>query len=322
MVDVAIIEGLKAIVGCDGIRQSVPMSELTTFKIGGPAEVVVEPSTVEEVVRVVSACKSAGVPLRVLGLGSDLLVSDAGLDGVVLRLAERFADIAVDAKAGRICASAGASNKAVADAACSAGLAGYEFASGIPGTIGGAAIMNAGAYGGEFRNVCASLTCLTPEGEVVTVHPYEACWGYRRSMMFAAGFIVLSATFQLMHDDVKAIRARMDDLAAQRSAKQPIELPSAGSTFKRPKGYFAGKLIQDAGLRGFTCGGAQVSEKHTGFVVNINHATAVDVLNVIKGVQQRVFENEGVRMYPEVRMWGFTDTELDEVSAHGEQVRN
>lgn len=322
MLDLKTIESLRLAVGPEGIRESVPMSELTTFKIGGPAELVVEPSTVDEVCEIVSICKEAGARLRILGLGSDLLVSDDGLDGVVLRFAERFSGISVDAKAARVVALSGASNEAVAAAACEAGLTGYEFASGIPGTVGGAAIMNAGAYGGEFRDACCSLTCLTPQGNVVEVHPYEACWGYRRSMMFDAGYIVLSATFQFMHDDRQAIQARIDDLSAQRFAKQPIELPSAGSTFKRPKGYFAGKLIQDAGLRGFTCGGAQVSEKHTGFVVNVGGATAADVLAVIKGVQQRVFDQEGVRMYPEVRMWGFTDAELDTVSAHGEEARS
>ena len=320
MLDSELIRQLHDIVGDDGMREQELMSELTTFEIGGPAEVVVEPATIQEAAQVFAACKSSNARVRVLGLGSDLLVSDAGLDGVVVRFAERFSAISVDPKTARLTVEPGASNADVAEAACAAGLSGYEFASGIPGTIGGAAIMNAGAYGGEFRNVCSELTCLTPDGEVVRVHAYEACWGYRQSMMFEAGYVVLGATLQLMRGDVSEICARMDDLAQQRSSKQPLEMPSAGSTFKRPKGYFAGKLIQDAGLRGFSVGGAQVSEKHTGFVVNKDGATAADVIALIKAVQDRVFENEGVRMYPEVRMWGFTEAELSQVSAHGEHA--
>ena len=318
MLDSELMMQLRDIVGDEGIRERAPMTELTTFRIGGPAEAVVEPASIQEAAQVFAACKSANVRVRVLGLGSDLLVSDDGLDGVVVRFAERFSAISVDPKSARITVEAGANNTDVAEAACAAGLTGYEFASGIPGTIGGAAIMNAGAYGGEFRNVCSELVCLTPDGEVVRVRAYEACWGYRRSMMFDAGYVVLGATLQLMRGEMHEIRSRMDDLAQQRSSKQPLEMPSAGSTFKRPKGYFAGKLIQDAGLRGFSVGGAQVSEKHTGFVVNRGDAKAADVLALIKAVQDKVFENEGVRMYPEVRMWGFSDAELASVGAHGE----
>ena len=245
--------------------------------------------------------------MRLLGLGSDLLVADAGLPEVVVRFAERFSDIVVEGS--RMTVQAGASNAQVAEAACTAGLAGYEFASGIPGTIGGAAIMNAGAYGGEFRDVCCSLVCATPQGRIVELHAWQACWGYRHSMMGDAGWAVLSATLQLRLDSPVAIRERMDDLAQRRADKQPLEMPSAGSTFKRPAGYFAGKLIQDAGLRGFRVGGAQVSEKHTGFVVNAGGATARDVRDLIAEVQRRVYEMEGVRMHPEVRMWGFEGEE-------------
>lgn len=304
-IDPTLTEALRGIVGPEAVRTGVPMSELTTFRIGGPAAVVVEPATTDEAAQVLSVCHAAGAEVRVLGLGSDLLVSDAGVDAVVVRLAQRFSGIKVQGT--KLVVDAGASNEQVAQAALAAGLAGYEFASGIPGTIGGAAIMNAGAYGGEFRDVCCGLTCATPDGRIVEVTAWQACWGYRHSMMGDEGWTVLGAVLQLRPDSAATIRARMDDLAARRAEKQPLDMPSAGSTFKRPAGYFAGKLIQDAGLRGFSVGGAQVSQKHTGFVVNAGGATAADVRELIAQVQQRVFENEGVRLDPEVRMWGFAD---------------
>lgn len=304
-IDATFTEALRGIVGPEAVRVGVPMSELTTFRIGGPAAVVVEPATADEAAQVLGACHAAGAEVRVLGLGSDLLVSDAGVDAVVVRLAQRFSGIKVQGT--MLFVDAGASNEQVAQAALAAGLAGYEFASGIPGTIGGAAIMNAGAYGGEFRDVCCGLTCATPDGRIVDVTAWQACWGYRHSMMGDEGWTVLGAVLQLRPDSAATIRARMDDLAARRAEKQPLDMPSAGSTFKRPSGYFAGKLIQDAGLRGFSVGGAQVSQKHTGFVVNAGGATAADVRELIAQVQQRVFENEGVRLDPEVRMWGFAD---------------
>ena len=304
-IDATLTEALRGIVGPEAVRVDAPMSELTTFRIGGPAAVVVEPATADEAALVLSACHAAGAEVRVMGLGSDLLVSDAGVDAVVVRLAQRFSDIKVQGT--KLFVDAGASNEQVAQAALAAGLAGYEFASGIPGTIGGAAIMNAGAYGGEFRDVCCGLTCATPDGRIVEVTAWQACWGYRHSMMGDEGWTVLGAVLQLRPDSAALIRARMDDLAARRAEKQPLDMPSAGSTFKRPAGYFAGKLIQDAGLRGFRVGGAQVSQKHTGFVVNVGGATAAEVRELIAQVQQRVFENEGVRLDPEVRMWGFAD---------------
>lgn len=200
-------------------------------------------------------------------------------------------------------AQAGATNAEVAEAACAAGLAGYEFASGIPGTVGGAAVMNAGAYGGEFADVAVSVRCLTPEGAVVDVPAADAAWGYRSSLMMERGYVVLGAIMRLTCDDPAVIRARMDDLAQRRDEKQPLDMPSAGSTFKRPEGHFAGKLIQDAGLQGFAVGGAQVSTKHAGFVVNIGDATAADVRILIAQIQERVEERSSVRLEPEVRLW-------------------
>ena len=294
---------LRFYAGEENVFENVPLGEYTTFKIGGPAEWLVVPERVSDVEYIQQCCADHGVDLRVLGLGSDLLVSDEGVRGVVLRIAENLSAIRVEGT--KMIVEAGASNAEVAEAACAAGLSGYEFACGIPGTIGGAAIMNAGAYDGEFKDMAVALTCLTPEGAVVEVSAQEADWSYRHSMMDDAGYIVLEAVLQLREGDSAEIRARMDDLQARRAEKQPLEMPSAGSTFKRPEGYFAGKLIQDAGLMGHSVGGAQVSTKHAGFVVNAGGATAADVRELISQVQERVLAESGVRLEPEVRMWGF-----------------
>lgn len=287
--------------GTEGVLAEEPLSAHTTFAIGGPAEWLVLPTDEEQVRGVVALCRKCAVPLRVLGLGSNVLVVDAGVRGVVMKLADNFGGVEV--RGNEVIAQAGASNAAVAQAACAAGLAGYEFASGIPGTVGGAAIMNAGAYDGEFRDVATSVRCLTPEGDVLDVSADEAAWSYRHSMMMERRYVVLGVTLQLASDDPAAIQTRMDDLARRRAEKQPLEAPSAGSTFKRPAGHFAGKLIQDAGLRGYAVGGAQVSTKHTGFVVNAGGATASDVLQLISDVQSRVLETQGVQLEPEVRVW-------------------
>ena len=298
-----LIEMLARIVGEENVRANEPMSAHTTFQIGGPADVYVAPRSAEQVAAIVKACREADAPLAVVGNGSDLLVADEGLRCVVMQILDNMADVRVEGT--RIVAQAGATNAQVARAALEAELAGFEFASGIPGTVGGAAIMNAGAYGGEFKDVCVELACVTPDGEFVRVSREDADWSYRHSMMGDAGYIVVEAMLELAHDEVAAIKERMDDLKARREEKQPLEMPSAGSTFKRPEGYFAGKLIQDAGLRGYRVGGAQVSEKHTGFVVNAGGATAADVRQLIADVQDRVFEQFGVRLEPEVKMWGF-----------------
>ncbi len=475
---------LRAILGDDGLRENEPLAAHTTFRIGGPARWLALPSSEEEVRAVVLACRRLGWPWRVLGLGSNILAADEGLDEVIIKLADRFAviemapeassegaeraeeaDAAKDvvhagegcAERGRVAsasayaasaayvvslasaegakgaaepaaaagatenvgaagtmepaegaassagtadaarvagnaqdavrpvgaadaakiadalvgvvergsrgaaaaaavagvaalktalggasvlpggvpsvsretsgagapagdatdarpddeaartwlvfAQAGATNAEVAEAACAAGLAGYEFASGIPGTVGGAAVMNAGAYGGEFADVAVSVRCLTPEGAVVDVPAADAAWGYRSSLMMERGYVVLGAILSLTCDDPAVIRARMDDLAQRRDEKQPLDMPSAGSAFKRPEGYFAGKLIQDAGLQGFAVGGAQVSTKHAGFVVNTGDATAADVRILIAQVQERIEERSSVRLEPEVRLW-------------------
>lgn len=283
------------------VSTSVALRDYTTFKIGGPASVFAEPACLEDICAVVVYCHDNGLLLRVLGLGSDLLVADEGLDCVVMRIADNYSSMHVEGS--MLKAQAGASNKDVAALAASSGLSGYEFACGIPGTVGGAAIMNAGAYDGEFKNACTSLECVTPDGDVVQIDREQADWSYRHSMMDDAGYVVVSVTLSLTPADSASVQAAMNDLNARREAKQPLDMPSAGSTFKRPEGYFAGKLIQDAGLRGYRIGGAQVSEKHTGFVVNAGGATAADVQALIAHIQDAVYEQEGVRMYPEVRYW-------------------
>ena len=296
---------LFSAVGAENVQAEEPLSAHTTFKIGGPAQWLVRPHSEDEIRVVATLCSNFEVDLHVLGLGSNVLASDEGVRGVVMLLADNFNAISI--KGTRIIAQAGASNEAVSHAACTASLSGYEFASGIPGTVGGAAIMNAGAYDGEFKDVAESVRCLTPEGEFVEIPAAAAQWSYRHSLMADKGYIVVGVTLALAPGNQADIQARIDDLTQRRADKQPLEMPSAGSTFKRPEGYFAGKLIQDAGLRGFRVGGAQVSEKHTGFVVNAGDATAADVLQLISDVQDKVMDAEGVHLEPEVRMWGFQE---------------
>lgn len=302
----ALDAALREIVGEAQVRADEPLAEHTTFRIGGPAARLVLPRTEAEAADVVAACEDAGVPWRVLGCGSNVLAPDAGLSGVTMKLAENLSAVEV-LPDGQVRAQAGATNEAVAEAALAAGLAGYEFASGIPGTVGGAAIMNAGAYDGQFSDVAVSVRCLMPDGKggwsAADVPAAKAAWGYRRSRMMDEGWVVLGATLQLAPDAPEAIRARMDDLRERRASKQPLEMPSAGSTFKRPEGHFAGALIQKAGCQGASVGGAQVSEKHAGFVVNTGNATAADVLALIAEVQRRVREASGVTLEPEVRLW-------------------
>lgn len=298
-------KSLQDIVGSQNVRPSEPLAEHTTFRIGGAAQWLVLPHSEDEVAGVVSTCEAAGVPWRVLGLGSNVLAPDEGLDGVTLLLADNFAGVEVLPGA-LVRAAAGTTNADVAAAARDAGLAGYEFASGIPGTIGGAAIMNAGAYEGQFSDVAVEVRCLVPsEGSwrVANVPAPEAAWGYRQSRMMRESWVVLGATLQLRADSPAAIAARMEELRERRESKQPLEMPSAGSTFKRPEGHFAGALIQEAGCQGLRVGGAQVSEKHAGFVVNTGDATAADVLALIAEVQRRVHETTGVQLEPEVRLW-------------------
>ena len=293
---------LAAIVRDEQVLRDEPMQKHTTFRVGGPADYFVMPETIEQVQKVVTLCKGEEIPYYIVGNGSNLLVSDKGYRGVIIQIGKRFGQIEV--KENQITAQAGALLSAVANRALEAGLAGFEFAAGIPGSLGGACVMNAGAYGGEMKDVLLSVTVLTPEGEVLTIPREELELGYRTSIIEKKHYLVLEAVIELQKGDPEEIKAVMDDLRQRRIDKQPLEYPSAGSTFKRPEGYFAGKLIQDAGLKGFQVGGAQVSEKHAGFVINKNHATASDIYELMRQVSEKVEEESGVRLEPEVKRLG------------------
>lgn len=299
----AIRELLVQQLSADTVKINEEMKKHTTFRIGGPASVFVEVEKEDDLVTAVKLCRQEQVPFFILGNGSNLLVSDAGYDGVVLHIGAGMRAIHVDGT--QITAQAGAMLSQVAHAALEHGLTGMEFAAGIPGSLGGACMMNAGAYGGEMSQILTSVRALSPEGEVVELPVGELALGYRHSMMMEKSYIVLAAQIKLESGDKEAIRARMDELKVQRTSKQPLDMPSAGSTFKRPEGAFAGKLIMDAGLRGYRVGDAMVSEKHCGFVVNAGHATAQDVCQLIKDVHEIVKEKFDKELDPEIRFLGF-----------------
>lgn len=288
--------------GSDNVKLQEPMSKHTTFRIGGPADFYLCPHSTKEVQQTIQICKEENLPYFILGNGSNLLVSDKGYRGAIIRLWKNFSDISV--KDCCITAKAGALLSKVAAEALEEGLTGMEFASGIPGTIGGAVFMNAGAYGGEMKDIIKEVKVLDEQGQVRVLSNEEMKLGYRTSIVKEKGYTVLSAVLQLKKGDVSVIRETMEDLKNRRTSKQPLDMPSAGSTFKRPEGYFAGKLIMDSGLRGFSVGGAQVSEKHCGFVVNKGGATAEDVTALIREVQRRVKEKFGVELETEVRFLG------------------
>lgn len=290
-------------VGNECILEMEPMSNHTTFRIGGPADLFAVPDTMEQAAAIVRICREQNYPFYVIGNGSNLLVSDEGYRGLILQLYRNFSEITVEGE--EITVQAGAMLSVIAKKALAHSLTGFEFASGIPGTIGGAAVMNAGAYGGEMKDVLVEVTVLTKENEVKVIPVQELQLSYRHSVIPQNEWIVLGAKLRLKKGEEAQIRARMEELKEQRVTKQPLEYPSAGSTFKRPEGYFAGKLIMDAGLRGYTVGGAQVAEKHCGFVVNRGGATAADVLQLMADVSDKVKEQFGVTLEPEVKMLGF-----------------
>ena len=296
------VEKIQKLVGEAKVLVNEPMASHTTFKIGGPADYFVMPETIEELAEVLKLCKEENMPYFILGNGSNLLVGDKGFRGIVIQLYKNFDGICLEGT--KITAKAGAMLIRVAKEAGKAGLTGLEFASGIPGTIGGAMVMNAGAYGGEMKDVVTAVTVLTKEGEIKTLSGEEMNFRYRGSVVEDEGYIVLEAMMELKEGNPEEIQARMEELSLQRRTKQPIEYPSAGSTFKRPEGYFAGKLIQDAGLRGYQVGGAQVSEKHCGFVINAGGATAADVMNLMQDVSDKVNAQFGVTLEPEVKRIG------------------
>lgn len=283
-------------------RTMEPMSRHTTFRIGGPAAFFAGPANEEELRAVIRLCREASVPWRILGNGSNLLVSDQGVEGVVIAMEHGWNYGRIQEN--RVTAGGGMLLSKAAHLALEASLEGMEFAAGIPGTVGGALVMNAGAYGSDIKAVLESARVMTPEGEILNLKAEELKLGYRSSVIQEAGYVALEAVFLLKPGVQQEIKERMMELALRRKEKQPLEYPSAGSAFKRPAGHFAGKLIEDAGLRGYRLGGAQVSEKHCGFVINREGATAADVMRLCRHVQSRVKAESGVDLEMEVKRWG------------------
>lgn len=284
------------------IKLNEPMKDYTSFKIGGPADILTFPASLEEVHFVVVTCRQFAVPVTVIGRGSNLLVRDKGIRGVVIKMDENLAYMKREAS--RIIAGAGAFLKDLSEQAAVWGLAGFEFAVGIPGTLGGAIVMNAGAYTGEMKDVVCRVTTVDKEGNIHIFTGDKLTFGYRTSPFQTREYIIAEAELCLKPDEPAVILARLQDLTRQRESRQPLEFPSAGSTFRRPPGYYAGTLIDQTGLKGLRHGGAQVSDKHAGFIVNTGDATANDVLALIKEVQHRVQEKFGVELHPEVQVIG------------------
>ena len=303
MISEAVVQSLKKFVPEENICLQEPMAGHTTFRIGGPADCFVQIENKEQLIRVQKYLMQVELPFFILGNGSNLLVSDKGYRGIILQIGPKMSRIEVEGDV--ITAQAGALMSQVARAALEHGLTGLEFASGIPGTIGGGVVMNAGAYDGEMSGVVTQVNVVNSAGECMELENDTMEFGYRTSTIKNNPFTVTEVILKLEKGDREQIKAKMEELAVRRREKQPLEYPSAGSTFKRPKGYFAGKLIMDAGLRGFRVGGAEVSEKHCGFVVNTGNATAADVREVISEVQERVKERFNVDLEPEILFIGF-----------------
>lgn len=296
-----IVDDLIKIVGSENVLQNEPMSKHTTFRIGGNADVFVTPNTTESLESIISYVINNNIPYYIIGNGSNLLVKDNGFRGVIIQLYKKFANIAVNDNV--ITAQAGALLSTVAKTALNNSLTGMECLSGIPGTIGGAVCMNAGAYGGEMKDIVVK-TKVIHNGKIETISNNDSDFGYRKSKIMSENMIVVETVLSLEKGNKEEIQSKMCDLLTQRNSKQPVELPSAGSTFKRPEGYFAAKLIDDSGLRGYSVGKAQVSPKHCGFVVNNGGATAKDVLTLMHNVSSVVEDNFGVKLEPEVRIIG------------------
>lgn len=303
MISEAVIQSLKKYVPEENICLQEPMAGHTTFRIGGPADCLVEMENEEQLVRIQSYLNRVEVPFFILGNGSNLLVSDEGYRGVVIRIGHKMSEIKADGCI--LTVQAGATMAQAARAALEYGLTGLEFAAGIPGTVGGGVVMNAGAYDGEMSQVVMQVNVISANGDLMELDNQTMEFGYRTSSIRSNSFIVTKVVFRLEQGNREEIKAKMEELAARRREKQPLEYPSAGSTFKRPVGYYAGKLIMEAGLRGYQCGGARVSDKHCGFVINTGTATALDVRDVIEEVQERVKERFNVDLEPEILFLGF-----------------
>lgn len=299
-------KNLAEIVGAENMLMNEPMSAHTTFRVGGPCDYFVSPSETNEILAIIALCKKENVPYYLIGNGSNLLVSDEGFDGVMIHLGNRYAGCEVEEteNGAVVTVKAGSSLGAFVRMVSKKGLGDVSWAAGIPGSFGGAVVMNAGAYGGEMKQVLSEVTWLDEAGEVHTTPASELGLGYRQSIFKHTKRVVLEGKVALQNQSAEELLAHIEELNTQRKEKQPLEYPSAGSTFKRPEGYFAGKLIQDSGLRGYQLGGAQVSEKHCGFVINRDHATAADLYNLFQYIKKTVYEQFQVEMELEVELIG------------------
>lgn len=298
--------GLEKVIEKTKIRYNESMKKHTTIKIGGEAKCLVLPSSVDDIINVLKYAKQNNIKYYVIGNGSDIIVRDEGFDGLVIKISNKFDEVKVEGE--RIVASAGTSMPKLSQIAKQNSLTGMEFACGIPGTVGGGIRMNAGAYGSEMSNVVETITYLDDNCNIVTMQNHEACFSYRHSIfMDNPSYVVLSATFKLKNGNIEEIEKIMLENSTARRTKQPLEYPNAGSTFKRPEGYFVGKLVSDAGLRGYTIGGAQVSKKHTGFIINIGNATCKDVEELISYIQKVVYEKFNVKLQTEIEFIGGKD---------------
>lgn len=292
---------LQNVMGGSGIFMEEPMKKHTTFRVGGPADVLVQPDETA-LAAILALCRQYHVPYSFIGNGSNLLVGDKGIRGVVIEMTDPMGNIEVDGT--KITAQAGAMLSKIANTAASNGLGGMEFAAGIPGSVGGAVVMNAGAYGGEMKDIIEKVYVLDENGAQLELDRDALDLGYRHSCIPEKKYIVTKVVLELVPRNEAEIRSEMKELNEKRAEKQPLQYPSAGSTFKRPEGYFAGKLIMDAGLRGYQVGGAQVSEKHCGFVINKGDATAADICQLMRDVSDKVQAQFGVVLEPEVKMIG------------------
>ena len=278
------------------------MQNHTTFKIGGPVDIMVLPQDEEDVATVVSFCRQRDIPLFIFGVGSNLLVRDRGIRGVAMKLGENLDEVEVNGD--QIQAQAGVKISALARIAAFHSLSGLEFAEGIPGSLGGALVMNAGAYDGEMQGIVTATRAIGPDGSIKTFKNEEMQFGYRRSIFQSNGYIIISATLKLANGNRKEIEQRMLEFAHRREEKQPLDKPSAGSTFRRPPGFYVGPMLEELGLKGYQIGDAQVSSKHAGFIVNNGNATARNVLDLIAYIQKKAKERFGVDLQPEIRIVG------------------
>lgn len=296
------IEALRLRIDDQHIAIDVPMKNHTSFKIGGPADMLITPSSIDDIQHAYSVLRARGIPITLMGNGSNILVSDLGIRGAVVKISETFKGI--ERQGNFLIAQGGALLSTLANRAYSEGLGGFEWASGIPGTVGGAVFMNAGAYGGEMKDVVHAITVLNRDGHILRLTRDLLTFDYRSSSVQERDLVVISVELELTPRNQEDIKVLMDDFNEKRTTKQPLSMPSAGSTFKRPEGYFAGKLIEDSGLRGFRYGDAMISTLHCGFVVNAGEATCAQVTTLIQTVQKIVLDLQGVELQPEIRMIG------------------